>query len=84
MTQPTSARPQQRLRVLITTPVFSPDFGGPAGYVPSLGRFPVERGHTVQVACFTRGYPTGDVTVDRLRAIEGERLAAQGSVGARR
>jgi len=32
-------------------------------------------------ACFTGEYPTGDITVERLTAIEGERLNAQGTVG---
>jgi glycosyltransferase involved in cell wall biosynthesis len=40
------------MRVLITSPVFPPDLGGPAVYVPSLGRFLVERGHTVSVVAF--------------------------------
>ncbi|MBK7642717.1 MAG: glycosyltransferase family 4 protein [Planctomycetes bacterium] len=40
------------MRVLITSPVFPPDLGGPATYVPSLGRFLVERGHTVEVIAF--------------------------------
>lgn len=50
------------LRVLITSPVFPPDLGGPAVYVPSLGRFLVERGHAVEVVAFCSdpaptGYP---------------------------
>jgi glycosyltransferase involved in cell wall biosynthesis len=40
------------MRVLITSPVFPPDLGGPAVYVPSLGRFLVERGHQVEVVAF--------------------------------
>ena len=40
------------MRVLITSPVFPPDLGGPAVYVPSLGRFLVERGHEVRVVAF--------------------------------
>ncbi|MEM9378502.1 MAG: glycosyltransferase family 4 protein [Planctomycetota bacterium] len=40
------------MRVLITSPVFPPDLGGPAVYVPSLGRFLVERGHDVHVVAF--------------------------------
>lgn len=40
------------MRVLITSPVFPPDLGGPATYVPSLGRFLVEHGHDVQVVAF--------------------------------
>lgn len=50
------------MRVLITSPVFPPDLGGPAVYVPSLGRFLVERGHDVTVVAFCAdpnpsGYP---------------------------
>ena len=50
------------MRVLITSPVFPPDLGGPAVYVPSLGRFLVERGHEVRVVAFCSepapaGYP---------------------------
>lgn len=40
------------MKVLITSPVFPPDLGGPATYVPSLGRFLVERGHEVHVVAF--------------------------------
>ena len=40
------------MRVLITSPVFPPDLGGPAVYVPSMGRFLVERGHEVRVVAF--------------------------------
>ena len=40
------------MRVLITSPVFPPDLGGPAVYVPSLGRLLVERGHQVEVIAF--------------------------------
>jgi len=32
-------------------------------------------------ACFTGEYPTGDVTLEQLTAIEGERLTSQGTVG---
>ncbi len=50
------------MRVLLTSPVFPPDLGGPAVYVPSMGRFLVERGHDVQVVAFCSeenpsGYP---------------------------
>lgn len=50
------------MRVLLTSPVFPPDLGGPAVYVPSLGRFLVERGHQVEVVAFCSepnpsGYP---------------------------
>jgi glycosyltransferase involved in cell wall biosynthesis len=50
------------VRVLVTSPVFPPDLGGPAVYVPSIGRFLVERGHEVEVVAFCSdpapaGYP---------------------------
>ena len=50
------------MRILITTPVFPPDLGGPAVYVPSLGRWLVGRGHDVTVIAFCserepRGFP---------------------------
>lgn len=55
-------RPERPMRVLITSPVFPPDLGGPAIYVPSLGRYLVERGHQVTVVAFCSeerpsGYP---------------------------
>ena len=40
------------MKVLLTSPVFPPDLGGPAVYVPSFGRFLVERGHDVRVVAF--------------------------------
>ncbi len=50
------------MRVLITSPVFPPDLGGPAVYVPNFARFLVERGHSVDVVAFCSdpkpsGYP---------------------------
>ncbi len=50
------------MRVLITSPVFPPDLGGPAVYVPSLGRYLLERGHEVEVVAFCsdpdpKGFP---------------------------
>jgi len=50
------------MRILITSPVFPPDLGGPAVYVPSLGRWLVERGHELRVVAFCSdpspsGYP---------------------------
>lgn len=58
------------MRVLITAPVFPPDLGGPAVYVPSLGRFLVERGHDVRVVAFCSdpnptGYPFEVVAIPR-------------------
>jgi glycosyltransferase involved in cell wall biosynthesis len=50
------------MRILITSPVFPPDLGGPAVYVPSIGRYLVDRGHQVKVVAFCseerpQGYP---------------------------
>jgi glycosyltransferase involved in cell wall biosynthesis len=50
------------MRILITSPVFPPDLGGPAVYVPSLARYLVGRGHEVEVVAFCSdpkpsGYP---------------------------
>ncbi len=58
------------MRVLITSPVFPPDLGGPAVYVPSLGRFLVDRGHQVKVIAFCsdpapQGYPFEIETISR-------------------
>jgi glycosyltransferase involved in cell wall biosynthesis len=58
------------MRVLLTSPVFPPDLGGPAVYVPSLGRFLVERGHDVHVVAFCsdpepRGHPFRVTAVPR-------------------
>jgi glycosyltransferase involved in cell wall biosynthesis len=58
------------MRVLITSPVFPPDLGGPAVYVPSLGRFLVERGHEVRVVAFCsdpepKGWPFAVTAISR-------------------
>jgi len=58
------------MRILITSPVFPPDLGGPAVYVPSLGRFLVERGHEVSVVAFCsdpqpQGWPFQVTAVSR-------------------
>lgn len=58
------------MRVLITSPVFPPDLGGPAVYVPSLGSFLTDRGHTVKVVAFCSeeqptGYPFEVVAIQR-------------------
>ena len=60
------------MRVLITSPVFPPDLGGPAVYVPSVGRFLVERGHEVKVVAFCSdpapsGHPFEVVAISRGR-----------------
>ncbi|MCB9914931.1 MAG: glycosyltransferase family 4 protein [Planctomycetes bacterium] len=68
------------MRVLITSPIFPPDLGGPSVYVPSLGRFLVERGHRVKVVAFcsdpepqgyafpVRAIPRGPLPVRYLKA----------------
>jgi glycosyltransferase involved in cell wall biosynthesis len=58
------------MRVLITSPIFPPDLGGPSVYVPSVGRFLVERGHEVEVVAFCsepapEGYPFAVVSIAR-------------------
>ena len=58
------------MRILITSPVFPPDLGGPAVYVPSVARFLLDRGHEVEVVAFCsdpepRGYPFPVTAVTR-------------------
>jgi glycosyltransferase involved in cell wall biosynthesis len=58
------------MRVLITSPVFPPDLGGPAVYVPSLARYLMDRGHEVGVVAFCSdpnptGYPFRVTAISR-------------------
>lgn len=58
------------MRVLITSPIFPPDLGGPAVYVPSFARFLLDHGHEVKVVAFCsepepQGYPYPIRTVSR-------------------
>jgi len=58
------------VRILITSPVFPPDLGGPAIYVPSIARYLVERGHSVKVVAFCSeerpdGFPFEVVAIPR-------------------
>jgi glycosyltransferase involved in cell wall biosynthesis len=58
------------MRVLITSPIFPPDLGGPSTYVPSIGRFLTGRGHEVKVVAFCSdpqptGYPFPVVSIPR-------------------
>jgi glycosyltransferase involved in cell wall biosynthesis len=58
------------VRVLVTSPVFPPDLGGPAVYVPSVARFLQERGHEVRVVAFCsdpkpKGHPFPVTAVTR-------------------
>lgn len=60
------------MRILLTSPVFPPDLGGPAVYVPNCARFLVERGHEVTVVAFCSdpeptGYPFRVVAISRGR-----------------
>lgn len=60
------------MRILLTSPVFPPDLGGPAVYVPNCARFLVERGHEVTVVAFCsdpepKGYPFRVVAISRGR-----------------
>ncbi len=59
------------MRILITSPIFPPDLGGPSTYVPSIARWLVERGHAVTVVAFCsdpdpQGWPFRVVSVPRL------------------
>lgn len=59
------------MRILITTPVFPPDLGGPAVYVPSIARWLVGRGHQIKVVAFCEdpnptGYPFPVVAITRV------------------
>jgi glycosyltransferase involved in cell wall biosynthesis len=65
-----AVRAVQPLKVLLTSPVFPPDLGGPAVYVPSLARFLTERGHQVKVVAFCsdpepKGYPFVVIAISR-------------------
>ena len=71
MTEAQPERPHPRLRVLLTTPVFPPDLGGPAVYVPSLARFLLERGPQVEVVAFCsdpepKGWPFRVIAIPKM------------------
>ncbi|MEO0650366.1 MAG: glycosyltransferase family 4 protein [Planctomycetota bacterium] len=58
------------MRILITSPVFPPDLGGPAVYVPSIGRYLMDQGHFVKVVAFCaekhpQGHPFPVLAVER-------------------
>ena len=58
------------MRVLVTSPVFPPDLGGPAVYVPSLARFLLDQGHEVRVVAFCsdpepKGHPFSVQAISR-------------------
>ncbi|MFN0206271.1 MAG: glycosyltransferase family 4 protein [Planctomycetota bacterium] len=59
------------MKILITTPVFPPDLGGPAVYVPSIAKWLVSRGHDVKVVAFCedpdpKGYPYPVIAITRV------------------
>ena len=48
-------RPLRHIRavkIVITSPIFPPDLGGPSTYVPHLASYLVDRGHDVTVVAF--------------------------------
>ena len=58
------------MRILITSPIFPPDLGGPATYVPSVAADLVRRGHDVTVVAFCSdpspdGWPFRVVSIPR-------------------
>ncbi|MBM3986163.1 MAG: glycosyltransferase family 4 protein [Planctomycetes bacterium] len=58
------------MNILITSPIFPPDLGGPATYVPSFASWLVARGHSVTVVAFCSdpnptGWPFRVVAVER-------------------
>jgi glycosyltransferase involved in cell wall biosynthesis len=58
------------VKILITSPIFPPDLGGPATYVPSLASFLAGRGHDVTVVAFCsdpepKGWPFKVVSIAR-------------------
>ena len=58
------------MKILITSPIFPPDLGGPATYVPSVAADLVRRGHDVTVVAFCSdpaptGWPFRVVSIPR-------------------
>jgi len=41
------------MNILISSGIFPPDIGGPANFVPRIAHWLVQRGHTVQVVCWS-------------------------------
>ena len=50
------------MKILVITPIFPPDIGGPASYVPAVSASLVEKGHAVTVLTLSVQPPEG-VTV---------------------
>jgi len=58
------------VKILITSPIFPPDLGGPATYVPSLATWLTDRGHEVTVVAFCSdpapsGWPFKVISIPR-------------------
>lgn len=58
------------MKIVLTSPIFPPDLGGPATYVPSLATWLSERGHDVTVVAFCsdpdpQGWPFRVVSIPR-------------------
>ena len=59
------------MRIVITSPIFPPDLGGPATYVPSLATYLTRQGHEVTVVAFCSdpnptGWPFKVVSIPRI------------------
>lgn len=58
------------MKILVTSPIFPPDLGGPATYVPSIASYLAGRGHEVTVVAFCSdpapsGWPFRVVSIPR-------------------
>lgn len=58
------------MKIVVTSPIFPPDLGGPSTYVPSLATYLHEQGHDVTVVAFCsdpdpQGWPFKVVSVPR-------------------
>ena len=58
------------MKIVITSPIFPPDLGGPSTYVPSLATYLTEQGHEVTVVAFCsdpdpQGWPFQVISVPR-------------------
>ncbi len=65
-----AAAPRPPMNIVITSPIFPPDLGGPSTYVPSFASWLVARGHAVTVVAFCsdpapQGWPFRVVAVER-------------------
>ncbi len=58
------------MKIVITSPIFPPDLGGPSTYVPSIASYLVDQGHDVTVVAFCsdpepKGWPFKVVSIPR-------------------